>query len=282
MNRIIRIYIFGQWHIALAALVYYYGGTFILGGRPDPITGVHIFAATLSLYLVHRLYNGRKYPDTSAERYTFLFKYLNDAKATAIAGGLIAVVSFFFLDWHEQILLIISGIVCVAYVLPLIFKKRLRDLGILKIFLISLVWAVIPILSVYREIDSGIAFLFYIENFLFIFALTIPFDIRDQGLDARSRVSNLALSFSLDNLKATIIYMLFSCLLILMILYVNSAINLSTLILLITLYIIQLIKTVNVEKMHEEIFYLFVLDGFILIKGLIFLIGAATLNLSLL
>ncbi len=280
MNRIIRIYIFGQWHIALSALVFYYGGTFILNGQPNPIVGIHIFTSTLFIYLLHRLYNGRKYSETTIERYTFLFKYLNDARATAIAGALIAVVSFFFLDWNVQFILIISGSICFAYILPLIFKKRLRDLGILKIFLISMVWGMIPLLSVYHKLETGVAVLFFIENFLFIFALTIPFDIRDQDLDSRSRVSNLTNAISLDNLKATIIYMLFACLLILMILYVNSVINLCTLLLLIILYIAQLVQTINVDKIHNEIFYLFVLDGFILLKGTIYLFGTAASYLS--
>ena len=109
-----------------------------------------------------------------------------------IASGLMAF--YFFIAIYKAILfpLIVLAIVSMAYGLP-IYKNpkgwmRLRDVPGLKIFLIAISWALVteglPVLINGQKLE----FLPLLERFLFIFAITIPFDIRDLRFDE----SNLA------------------------------------------------------------------------------------------
>jgi len=74
------------------------------------------------------------------------------------------------------------------YISPFkIWKLNLRDVPGLKLFLISFTWAGItvlfPIVQNELEISKNIVLLF-LERFLFVLAITIPFDIRDIDYDS--------------------------------------------------------------------------------------------------
>lgn len=85
-------------------------------------------------------------------------------------------------------LLVITGILSLFYVvkLPGNLGKNLRDIPSLKIFLIGFVWAVIgsflPYLNL-EEAKTEMPWMLFVSNFIFVIAITIPFDIRDLHLD---------------------------------------------------------------------------------------------------
>jgi 4-hydroxybenzoate polyprenyltransferase len=68
--------------------------------------------------------------------------------------------------------------------------KNLRDIPHLKIYLIAIVWAVsssfLPAFLAEQEWNNNLILLF-LANFLYIIAITIPFDIRDLHLDEREK-----------------------------------------------------------------------------------------------
>jgi len=115
--------------------------------------------------------------------------------AFGILGGLLASFYFFHLQYATQLWLFIPAIISLAYVVPFLSgKKRLRDIGLIKIFLIAISYAMISVLLVYMENDAPIgrqAILLFIEKALFIFAITIPFDMRDLEIDKLSKVRTL-------------------------------------------------------------------------------------------
>lgn len=80
------------------------------------------------------------------------------------------------------------GVITGLYALPIFSRKRnLRSLNGVKIYTIAVVWAgvtvVLPILqeSISFSWDEGLLF---IQRFLFILVITLPFDIRDVKYDA--------------------------------------------------------------------------------------------------
>lgn len=85
-------------------------------------------------------------------------------------------------------LLLATGVLSFFYVVKLPGKlgKSLRDIPSLKIFLIGFVWAVIgsflPYLNL-KEVNTEMPWILFISNFIFVIAITIPFDIRDLNLD---------------------------------------------------------------------------------------------------
>ncbi|MDA7804014.1 hypothetical protein N8987_05500 [Crocinitomix sp.] len=84
--------------------------------------------------------------------------------------------------------LFFSGLLSLFYIIRLPGKvgKNLRDIPNLKIYLIAIVWAststFLPYLNHGVE-GLPIPWLLFITNFIFIIAITIPFDIRDLHLD---------------------------------------------------------------------------------------------------
>ncbi len=116
-----------------------------------------------------------------------------------IVFGLISAYTFFQLSRNEIIAIIFFAFISVWYVIPL-FGRRLRDYPIIKIFLVALVWAAIatfiPLYKSDIELTKRIAI--FIEKYFFIFALVIPFDIRDIEFDCSLKVPTLPNKFGKD------------------------------------------------------------------------------------
>lgn len=79
------------------------------------------------------------------------------------------------------------GLISLLYIIPFSPEhKNLRSVSGIKIFVIAFSWAgvtvILPILTV-DHIHTLPVLLTFIQRFLFIVVLTLPFDIRDLGLD---------------------------------------------------------------------------------------------------
>jgi len=147
-----------------------------------------IFFSTLFAYNFIRLV--RVHPmllEGESNRHKSIFRLRILLWVICILSGLISF--YFFIDIYQSILslLIVMAVISMAYALP-VFKKdgellRLRDVPGVKIFLIAIVWSIVT--EGFPALVSGISIelLPVLERFLFIFALTIPFDIRDLRFD---------------------------------------------------------------------------------------------------
>ena len=207
---------------------------------------------------------------TENNRYKFLDIKASHAQISIVLSALVAGLSFLFLSGTVQFFLIVLGALSIAYVLPLISQKRLRDLWGMKIVLISAVWAALPVLIAFQVLLPLDSLLIYLEHFFFIFALTIPFDVRDIHLDKEAQVSNLNERFSISNLSLFVKVFLVLCSLLIVVLTVRGVYHSTVLISLFIFYILQYITTRDLNRKRGELFYLLTLDGFILLKGLIY------------
>ena len=74
---------------------------------------------------------------------------------------------------------------------------RLRQIPFLKIFLISFVWATVtillPVIHSEKAYNDFHILTMMIERFLFVFAITIPFDIRDMNADSQTGLKTIPL-----------------------------------------------------------------------------------------
>lgn len=123
-----------------------------------------------------------------------------------ISVSLISIIYFSILASREvKFILIPLSIVTLFYSFPflkynsnLIFK--LREIPYLKIFIISLIWSivtvVIPVIRAETHIEASKIMLIMIERFLFIFAITIPFDIRDIETDKKAGMRTIPILFN--------------------------------------------------------------------------------------
>ena len=74
---------------------------------------------------------------------------------------------------------------------------RLRQIPYVKIFLISIVWAsvtiLLPVIHSDKAYNSTHVLTMLIERFLFVFSITIPFDIRDMKADRKAGLKTIPL-----------------------------------------------------------------------------------------
>ncbi len=154
-----------------------------------------IFFAALFDYTFHRFITLRNHPDTHrTEKYDWETNHFGLLKVLIIISlaGLSA--SLFFVKIEILYLLVPLAILTFFYSIA-VFKKnevrfRLQEIPGLKILLIAFVWSaatvLIPVLQSEPGIDRNQIFLVFIERFTFIFAIALPFDIRDMNADSHA------------------------------------------------------------------------------------------------
>ncbi len=120
------------------------------------------------------------------------------------AGGLLSGFCLLFLPVQVLWTALFLGILSLAYslpVLPFTAKKRLRDWGILKLLLLSLVWAGVTVLMPMAYWNK--TFHAYEVEFLLRIMLMLPlciaFDIRDRETDKENRIYTLPNALGLRN-----------------------------------------------------------------------------------
>ena len=156
-----------------------------------------VFCATLVIYALHRLIGISKVHEfIEEERYRVIYQYKNHIwvyAALAVIGGLI---TFFYLPVQVQLALVLPAMLSLGYVLP-VFKGRqyrLRDFNFIKIYLIAIVWGYVTVLLPMLEhqlMTDYRHWLLLLERMLFIFAITLPFDIRDLTVDQHNKVHTI-------------------------------------------------------------------------------------------
>ncbi len=270
MNSVLKYYVYVHWHISICALVLYCGSAIFFTGVIDTLLAVHVATATMFVYTCHRLFSSAKMNIQGQSRYSFAIEKSTSLLFMIAISLPISLLTFFLLGRATQLALVISGIISIGYIMPLIFRKRLRDIGVSKIVLISMVWATLPILTVLDNLDVRLISLLFAEHFFFIFALTLPFDVRDQELDQKAQVSNLANTLGLTKLKSLLIACILIAALSAGLLFYLGYYSLILFASIISLLTIQLIVTIGLKKTNSELYYLFFLDSFILFKGLIY------------
>lgn len=161
----------------------------------NAVTGF-VFCSTWLLYALHRIVGILRLKDfLDIERYGVIARFRHHIIIYAVIAGLGTAWCFFQMPFRVQVAAVLPSFFSLAYVLPFFGKqRRLRDFNQIKIYLVALVWAwvtvVLPIVE--AEIDFNTSHvLMYFERTLFVFAITLPFDIRDLNVDRHSKVSTI-------------------------------------------------------------------------------------------
>ena len=143
--------------------------------------------------------------------------------------------------------------------LSFLYPFGIRNIPFLKIFIISLVWAISTMLLILLEnnllISQNIIWHF-ISRFLFVFAITIPFDIRDLKYDA-GEIKTIPILFGFEKAKLIAFFSLFFCSVIAIFQHFQHQIKLSNFLALMLLYFLAslLIKKSNLNQ--NEMFFSF-------------------------
>ncbi|HXB11483.1 MAG TPA: UbiA family prenyltransferase [Bacteroidia bacterium] len=200
----IHFFVFSNLFISTCVLCFTVKTSLIIFGNSG---NVHVnllaFSATLFLYGFHKVY--RRFRFSEAEHKEERHNWVDEHKKTyytVIALAFIgAITQLFYMPLRVFVLMVPVGFMAAGYSIPFIKTKRgfirLRDISWLKALWIGLSYAwlttFLPIAFEYpvnRLLQPVVIFMF-IRNFLFVFALVIPFDIRDLHYDAKNGMRTL-------------------------------------------------------------------------------------------
>ena len=266
---------YGNFWIAFGALGLYWQTEYIITQQIgiDSMSGF-VFASTLALYGLHRIIGIQKVkPFSQQGRYATISQFKNHILFYTGLGFLFTV--YFLSQFSTQTIafLFVPSLLSIAYVVPLFSKKRrLRDFHFIKIFMVAIVWAwvtvLLPIIHTKTPISSNHLLLFT-ERMLFIFAITLPFDIRDLEIDQHTKVTTIPKKIGISKS----IYLSLVCLaLMILISSYLFAIHFYTpatyLALLISFLITARLISLSPRYTHDY-FYTGALDGMMILQALL-------------
>lgn len=204
VRQILDFLLFSNLFIALCAVAQALVTYKLINTEPEIHVLAFLFFSTLALYNFSILLSRPKKPaESSFRRVRWIFAHHRLMITVTIIAVLSLIPLGLFLNTASKILMIALAVVSVAYNLPLfsIHDKRfgLRNIPGLKLFLIAMVWALscvlLPILELETSILAGTTvndtILLITKRFLFIAAITVPFDIRDMYQDRSSDLKTI-------------------------------------------------------------------------------------------
>ncbi len=186
-------------------------------GRIDwPIIGFAFFA-TLSAYNFQRIFRLKKpeIHELSHRMQWMLTHKMWLRNLTAISCILTLYFSYFILP-RTWPFLAISAFISLFYSSNFVIKGvklNLRSIQFAKIFLISMVWTIItlwvPVFSSVQIVKMDALMYESFIRFLFILAITLPFDIRDIQYDQKDKLKTLVTTFGINGSKKLAYILLF-------------------------------------------------------------------------
>ncbi|CAL2055641.1 conserved membrane hypothetical protein [Tenacibaculum sp. 190524A05c] len=181
---IFDFYINSSLHVALAVYALVRITEFYFGLSYNEPLSYFIFYGTITGY------NFVKYAGIAGLHHLSLTKNLRLIQVFSFVAFLLMIFYGYQLHLRTFTYFIPFAILTFFYAVP-VFKKfslNLRSIGSLKIVVISLVWGgvtfFVPLMESKSEVNSEFV-LGFIQRFLFIIVLTLPFDIRDLCFDKK-------------------------------------------------------------------------------------------------
>ena len=266
MKSFLKYIIYTNLVVALSAGILSAGFCFMQEIEAWQLYGLFSFFSTLAVYNGQRLFKTNDNQET--EWLLWVKNHKKGLMTVVFFSSVISAVVFFFIDNHTTViylLLVLVSCISILYVVR-INGRNMRELPHIKIHLIALTWVLILILfpMVNEEIHSakiGYSSAFYV----YILAVTIPFDIRDLKYDKVSQRTIPQLLGVLNSKVLSVILLFISTVVFVVIeptLRINPLFILSM--------IAQLILILNMNKNRGDFYCAGLIDGAIAILGLSF------------
>ena len=128
-------------------------------------------------------YNFIKYAEVIRTRFKELWTYLKVVQIVSLLALI-----FFSFQLSFETLLIVGGFAMLTffYAIPFLKYKNLRNFTGLKITVVVIVWVgvtvLVPLINEGYVVNFGV-WISFVQRFLFVFVLTLPFEIRDLQFD---------------------------------------------------------------------------------------------------
>lgn len=187
--RLIKFVVYSNILISISAGMLCFGICKKLRIEHSELYGLFVFGATLFTYNFQRIIKQSFTQFDSSERLIWIEKHLNFLKILSAIGFIGSSIIYFCYLFRLKTfyILVALGVISILYAFKFFGKTKmnLRDIPMLKIHWICLVWvgacAVFPILN--ENVFVVEHLYLFVGLYLYILAITIPFDIRDFALD---------------------------------------------------------------------------------------------------
>ena len=224
-----------------------------------------VFFATIFAYNFQRIVRIRK--GHSHFYKAWLDKNKHVTYCLVFIAAVLSAYLFFDFKSNTQIAILFTGAISVFY------PFGIRGIPFVKIFVISFVWAVSAMLLLVLENSIPVSqniVLHLIARFLFVFAITIPFDIRDLKYDVQN-LRTIPLSCGTLRSQFIAVFSLVICGVISIFQYLDKALIFSNLVALLLLYFLSSIFILKSDENKGEMYFSFWIES-LSILGYLFLV----------
>lgn len=267
-----RLVVFSNIWIALAATFFSFETAYLLNLELDIAFFSFVFSATLFSYSLQRLARHKEVSGQLSNRH----KWFVDNRTfiwiiTLLSGASGICFAFLSLSWNVLYFLIPLGLVSGLYSIKFLALtdnlKGLRDIAYIKVFLIAASWSVVAVpLTIFAAKENvrpdGVFWMLLIEKFLYILAITIPFDIRDLPYDSKYQ-KTIPQLFGVNKSITISVILTFICLILT---YANPAYGYPAIIASTLAYLGTIVILISTNPERKELFYSGLIDGSIIIK----------------
>ena len=226
-----------------------------------------IFFGTLSLYNAHRYISfNRSRLIGNTDRFKIVAELGVWVPVLVIVSVLSALLYGYPYVTDFKIPLVIATGISVLYVAPVIIGKRLRDFGWIKLPALALTFTILTawVPAEIFELPNDLKYIICLQRFLLIFAITIPFEIRDEILDQQAGVQTIVHFLGRQNSKRVSIFLLLISMLLSTQLMDLGFYDIQTLLASITVTVLAGVLIIKIPSGEDVFYYLGGLDGILL------------------
>ena len=273
LKRLFNDFIFGNLFIALCAMGMVFS-TFLMNGLPISLTPFTIFItmATYLLYDFHRFsFRINIYDDKKIKIFNNEIILSSIEKTFYIIASSVLIGSLFFLKQQIFLILLPLVLLTLSYIFPFIkLNNRLITIGeipLVKTPVLALVWGisttVIPLMEQNINLSSSFIGLQVLSRTLFVFALCIPFEIRDIIKDKSKNIRTLPV------IHGIIVTKIIGVLIVVLEIFMHHlmpVISSSSVIALDISSLVALLWIIQRNQINGVYFYKFLVDGTMLVR----------------
>ncbi len=200
--------------IAFAAVAFLWSNIFLLklDNNYFVILSLQVFFSAWFIYQYSRwvYYKKGNYPTDEDEFILWFKKHPHFNRFTLFLSFVLSLGLAFFLNIQTLLLLLFIGGISILYPLavlsPIGLTTRLRDIPLLKIFLIAFVWSFTSVLLPVLECGKSVAesrdiYPLLFLQFIFIVFICLPFDINDLRSDYNKGLKTIPVIFGIKTTK---------------------------------------------------------------------------------
>lgn len=231
------------------------------------------FFTVLAAYNLQRYASLKRFPQWQQfPRWKNIFFYRNALLYTGIFSAIFSgFLTFFFLSVNQLLCIGFCLLFSLGYLyVPGILHKGLRSLPLIKTLCVAFCWAVVLTLLPAFDGSSIVASNWqwpFVSTALLVFAITLPFDIRDIELDSFAGIKTLPMLLGEKNIRMWSMLFLFLVFIIDVYFFSGNTMYLSLLFYLPPILLAAGLL-LSVKRFHPEFYYACILESVLFFYGL--------------